>query len=535
MFKRLTRAAVALALVSAFVMPASALASGASKDVGYAARGRVGSLGERTMAHRPTTSTRALSAFSLAVDPDAYEVDDDIPQAISDAQLPLVQSRTINIAHYDDPYDVDWDYYRLTGTAGTLYTFETTGTTDTVIELWDADTGEMLGWEDDKSDGSLGSKGYWRCRTAGQRVDVWIGPANPDAIGEYTMSITGAASSSRAGDVFRAYGADKYDAAVNIAHSAYSDVDGDPWNYYVGDTTKAVSRVIVVPSGSAGYLAAMIAAPLGRVFDAPILLTGKYTLPFATKSAINDIRDNNGGSVKIYLIGSKSWISSSVYYKLKALRGSGTIERVAGSDRYGTAALVADKVDTMWVGNMGQHPGSVIVANGSSSSALTDLLAASGIAYGRGWPVLLTKAGSVPSSTYSRVRKGKFKSSRVIVPNSRTYVYSSTYKSLSGDLRLSSHSDRAASALDIARRSVSYYWTHHDDIVVVNRVSEALPVATYAGYYGAPILVSGTSGPGASTTSYITARPSMIDYVSVVGSPEGITDGAITVYEGLLP
>ncbi len=529
---RLTKVACCAVLLSA-VLPVSAPATGAGGG-GYGEGPGASTQVSRAFAHRPTAGIRVLADYgTAAVTADVYEADDSTPLLISDAVLSLTQTRTIDSAEFGKSGGVDWDYYRLTGTFDTLYTFETTGTADTIIEIHDADTGETLGWYDDKEDGSSGSKAYWRCPSAGKNIDVRIGPANAvTGTGDYTVTISGAAGSQRAGQVFRVYDPQSRSAAaVDLARSVYSDAAGNPWHYYENNTLKNVSRVIIVSADSGASLSAMIAQPLARIYNAPVLLATKNSLPRPTSDAIKAIRANNGGSVRIYIIGSKSWVSSSIYYKLKALRGaSGSIERIAGSDRYGLAALVADRVDALWVREMGEHPGTVLVANGSSTGALTDLLSASALAYRMGWPILLTKPDGVPHATSRRVR-GTFRGADVIVPNSRTYVTSSTYKSLGGDARFSANSERSASAADIARRCVENHWLRHDDVVVVNRVSEALTAGSYAGYYHSPILVSGSSGPTAATLAFLTARPSMVDYVSVVGSTGSISDFALGAYE----
>jgi len=469
-----------------------------------------------------------------AVLPDAFEDDDSRVQAraVGSSNLPLVEARTID-ATGTPP---DWDVYRVNGSSGTLYTFETTGPADTLLEVWNAGTTEMLGWYDDKSATEFGAKGYWRATGASPVAHAFVGPANSDTGGgAYTMSITAKPGATRDGRAIRKYGSSRESAAANLAKSVYSDAAGSPWHYYVGSSKRNVSHVFVTSGNSEAYVSPMIVQPLAAIYNAPVLLVGEKTLPSATKSAIDAIRKNNGGAVKIHVVGSTGWVASSVYNKLKALKGpQGSIERIAAADSYELAAKIADRVDTAWVRDVGTHASTVIVANGSSKDALTDLLVASGLAYQNGWPILLTKIESVPSPTYVRVATGNFKRSRVLVANSTKYVKPATYTKAMGDERLSTHSDRASSALDIARKGISHHWLTHDDVVVVNKVSEALTVGSYAGARGSPILVSGTRGPGTVTRGYFLARPSMVDFVSVVGSTASLSNGGVVAYGNLL-
>lgn len=470
---------------------------------------------------------RPASGISDAFEPDNTTAS---AQVVTDTGLPLVQDRAVGSAA---PARADWDYYKVVGTTNTLYTFETSGTADTLLEVRDGVTNQVLGWSDDKDDGTFGSKAYWRCTSSGKSVYVRVGPANSSTgAGAYKMSITRRAATRRTADVHRVYGANKYAAAVNQAKDVYRSDSGSPWHYYSENgSLRNVSHVWVVSTSGAAQTSAMCVQPLASIYSGPVLLVTKGTLPSATSSAIRAIRSNNGGKVKIHVLGPTGWISSSVYRRLKALKGThGTIERISAADRYALAAKIADRVDSAWVTNMGEHPRAVLVANGSKSAALTDLTVASGLGYSMGWPILLTRSTSAPTATTSRIRT-KFKRAKVYAANSTTYLNTATYKKVSGDVRLSTHSDRSKSALDVARYGLANHWFHHEDVVVVNRISEALTVGTYAGAYRSVVLVSGTSGPYSTTRSYFTMRPSMIDFVSIAGSTAGISNAAIGAYK----
>lgn len=462
---------------------------------------------------------------------DEFEPDNSMAsaQVVTDTIPPLAQSRFIGSAA---PSSADWDYYKIVGTTNTLYTFETSGTADTLLEVRDGVTNQVLGWSDDKGDGTFGSKAYWRCPSGGKSVYVRIGPANSSTgAGSYTMNITGQPAARRTADVYREYGSNKYAAAVNVAKAVYQSESGSPWHYYSGSSLNNVSHVWVVSADAAAQTSAMCVQPLAAIYNGPVLLVSRGTLPSATSSAIRAIRSNNGGKVRIHVVGPTSWISSSVYSKLKALRGSGgSIERISAADRYGLAAKIADRVDGAWVRDMGQHASAVIVANGSKSAALTDLLVASGLGYSQGLPILLTKTTSAPSATTSRIST-RFRKAKIYAANSTTYLNAATYRKLSGDVRLSTHGDRAKSALDVAGYGLARYWFAHDDVVVINRVSESLTVGTYAGAFNSVVLVSGLTGPYSTTRGYFTARPSMVEYVAIVGSTAGISNAAIHAYE----
>ncbi len=502
----------------------------------FAATPAMANTGSRSPATRHTTSfdgmrltaaVRSLSTYRLAsLPPDAYEPDDTTTtaQVVTDAGLPFSQAHSIDSTN---PASLDYDVFKITGTAGTLYTYQTSGAADTWFDVYDADTLELLAWYDD-SEAGTGAMGTWRCPTNGKSIYVVVSPANPvTGGGDYTMRVDGQPNTDLPdGYAERMYGANRYAAAVAYAKDIHTS-----WNKPLGGK---VTDVIVASGDSKAQVGPMISQSLAGVLGAPILLCSRYSLPAETKSAISAIRTHNGGKVRIHVIGNSGWVSSSVYTKLKALKGSsGTIERISGADRFYLAAIIADRVDALWIGHRGHHSPTVIVANGTNVNAITDLLVASGISYKCGWPILLTNTTSAPAATTWRTAT-RFKGSRVLFANCATYASAYVYRKLSGDVRTTAHSDRTASALDTMRFGLAQGLFWPGDVVVINRVSEALTVGTEAGGWGSGILISTSTGPNAVGKRYFLHRPGMVVYVLVAGSATGITSGGVSAYQGLL-
>ncbi len=82
----------------------------------------------------------------------------------------------------------DYDYYGLTAPTSGAYVFETTGTTDTFIELYDTN-GSVIANDDDSGSGTNGRIEY--TLTEGQRYYVSVHEYNNDATGDYTLVISG--------------------------------------------------------------------------------------------------------------------------------------------------------------------------------------------------------------------------------------------------------------------------------------------------------------------------------------------------------
>jgi putative cell wall-binding protein len=121
-------------------------------------------------------------------------------------------------------------------------------------------------------------------------------------------------------DGFRLAGADRFETAALLAH--------DGW-----DTS---STALLVTGFN--WPDAIAAGPVGATNDWPILLTGPTDLPAVTQGALTDLK-----VTKLVLVGGEAVISAALQQKLAQTY---QVERVAGPDRYATAATLASRVVT---------------------------------------------------------------------------------------------------------------------------------------------------------------------------------------------
>jgi putative cell wall-binding protein len=138
--------------------------------------------------------------------------------------------------------------------------------------------------------------------------------------------------------------------------------------------------VAYVASGSS-FPDALAGAALAGSQKAPVLLTSGRSLPAETVTELKRLRP-----ARIVVLGGEGVVSSAIATRLKALT-AGSVTRLAGDDRYETAATIAAAM-----------PGarSVYVASGLS---FPDALAGAALAAKQGVPVLLVTSGSVPPAT----------------------------------------------------------------------------------------------------------------------------------------
>ncbi|GAA1155824.1 hypothetical protein GCM10009583_27450 [Ornithinicoccus hortensis] len=97
------------------------------------------------------------------------------------------------------------------------------------------------------------------------------------------------------------------------------------------------SNKIFLASGQ-DYADALAAAALAAHEGAPLLLTKQTHLPAATKAALDELEGH-----QLVVVGGTSAVTNAVAKQAAAHTKSGTHTRLAGSDRYGTAAAVAQE------------------------------------------------------------------------------------------------------------------------------------------------------------------------------------------------
>ena len=169
-------------------------------------------------------------------------------------------------------------------------------------------------------------------------------------------------------------------------------------------TAAEVARLLK-PSGSTDAVLAaahdfpdaLAGAPLAGAKDAPVLLTGRTALPAATAQALSDL-----GVDRVTILGGTSAVGPAVEAQL---RDAGyLVERVAGGDRFATAAAVARAVYAENAGgNFPSARRAVFVANGLR---FPDALAASAPAAAgpAQIPIVLVASDRVPAVTAQVLR-----------------------------------------------------------------------------------------------------------------------------------
>jgi len=167
----------------------------------------------------------------------------------------------------------------------------------------------------------------------------------------------------------RIEGSNRYATAIEVAREGWPDGAG----------------TVLVASGE-NWPDSLTAGPLSYALDAPLFLTRTASLPSEVARAIAET-----GATHAIVLGGTPAVSSAVTTAVAQALGIGTdeVERLAGPDRYATAAAIAKR--------LGTTPGAGVTV--VSGEAFPDAVSASSFSAMRGMPILLTRSQTLPAAT----------------------------------------------------------------------------------------------------------------------------------------
>jgi hypothetical protein len=130
-----------------------------------------------------------------------------------------------------------------------------------------------------------------------------------------------------------------------------------------------------------------------------MLLVSAARTPDEVKTALKQITDANG-SVTLHVVGGPVSVPNARLAELVAAGGGSTkvkLDRLLSTGgRYDMAAAIAYRMKSVRGAEM---PSVALIANGADSTKFFDALALSPIAAGKGAPILLVAADSIPAAT----------------------------------------------------------------------------------------------------------------------------------------
>jgi len=292
-------------------------------------------------------------------------------------------------------------------------------------------------------------------------------------------------------DPDRIAGIDRY--ATSAATSAS--------NFSPGVSTVYVGSGQAFPDALSGAAAAAKAG-------GPVLLVQGGLLPLSTAEELARLQPG-----RIVLLGGTGAVDAPVMSLLQGYT-SGTVTRVAGSDRYATAAAVSRAT-------FAAHPAAVYIASGLN---FPDALAGAAAAAHVGAPVLLVDTG-IPSSTVTELKR--LAPTHIYVLGGTGSISAATQTALvqytasraaSSVSRLGG-ADRYATAVAIAQAT----YTAGDTLYIAS--GQAFPDALTGAPLGGPLLLvpNGDTVPQEVLDEVTSLAPSSL---VVLGGPSGVSDAA---------
>ena len=224
--------------------------------------------------------------------------------------------------------------------------------------------------------------------------------------------------------VLEVAGGTRYETAIEASKLAYP----------------GTASTVVIATGM-NWPDALGGSALAGVLDGPILLTEPGSLPAAVRTEIRRL-----GAHRAVILGGYSAVSAGVESALRSEVGS--VDRIAGSDRYDTANRVARRVIT----ELGaSFDGRAFVSTGGN---FPDALAAAPLAAANGWPLYLANPTTGLSGATKTAMAGV---NEVIILGGTAAVSSAVQSDLSGAFSVSrlAGSNRYDTACKVAAYGVN--------------------------------------------------------------------------------
>ena len=248
------------------------------------------------------------------------------------------------------------------------------------------------------------------------------------------------------------------------------------------DTAAGVSRSAFAPGVPVAYIAtggsfpdALAGGPAAARAGGPMLLTAPNAIPAATATELRRLQPG-----RIVVLGGTGAVSSTVLSQLDAFT-AGRVDRLAGPDRYATAAAVS-------AASFG--PG-VPVAYVATGASFPDALAGGTAAGRQRGPVLLVSSTSVPAATSRELVR--LLAARIVVLGGPTAVSEAVVAALrpftAGEVTRVAGADRYATAVSISAATTAADAPHTVYVATGGDFPDGLAATPAAARSGSPLLI----------------------------------------------
>lgn len=301
----------------------------------------------------------------------------------------------------------------------------------------------------------------------------------------------------------RVAGADRYATAVAISKRAFP----------------ATSAAVVLASGEQ-YADALAGSALAGAAKGALLLTPKSALPDVVKAEVSRLKPS-----RVYVLGGEGAVSGDVIAAVRSAAPSAEVTRVAGADRYETAAKAAEVARGL------KPTAKAFVASGESWA---DAAAVAPVAYRKGYPVLLVRRAAVPTSTAEFLAAAK--PADVRIAGGAGVVEASLEASVAaitgGSVARLAGADRYATAAAVARWALGEGFTMTEPYLATGLAyPDALAASQLAGSRGYPLLLMRRDAVPDGTKAILAEHRLAIAKLWLLGGFGAISDAGTAALE----
>lgn len=287
----------------------------------------------------------------------------------------------------------------------------------------------------------------------------------------------------------------------------------------------AISAAQFNPGVAVAYVAtgrnfpdALVGGVLAGRRGGPVLLVTASSIPTPTANELSRLRPG-----RIVILGGPVSVSEGVRASLASYATSGVVERLAGADRYATAAAIS----------VAAFAATVPVAYIATGTNFPDALSGIPLAAMNGGPILLATSDTVPAATASELNR--LQPGRIVIVGGPASVSDAVVAQLQGYTRGSvtrlAGADRYATAVSVSKAGFAAASTVF--IATGTNYPDALaggPVATIVG--GPLLLVTRDNVPPVVRQELQRLAPRT---VIILGGPASVSETVVDQIRSLLP
>lgn len=302
------------------------------------------------------------------------------------------------------------------------------------------------------------------------------------------------------GSTMRIAGLDRIDTVNQVALTGWPD----------GAETVIIARSDDFPDALAGVT-------LAKKFNAPILVTSPVSLERSVLEALQELKPQ-----EVIILGGTGAISTKVENQIKnGVSSADNIRRIAGKNRYETAALIASEIP---------GSGEIAIATGTN---FPDALTMASAAAAKDIPIVLTQKDVLPTETLQLIKRSKY--DKIYVAGGEGVISSALTRQLAketgqGNIVRLGGMDRYETSV----KTVEYFFPEAEELYIADGIDFCSPLAAgaLAASKQAPLLIVQREKNGDNTASeeYLQGLSANIN-LRVIGNEEVITDNLVTTIQ----